>query len=1044
MGQLEKQNGLISWFAHNHVAANLMMLIIIVAGIFSVITMSKRANPEIDVNFIQVSMVYPGAAPADVENGILLQIESAMGNVDGIDIIRSTANEGSGTVLLEIDDSYDMNEVLNEVKNNVDSIQTFPVQAEPARVSRSIFRNDAIRLAIYGDMDPVTHKELAQSIRNEVLDLDDVNSVGFSGIRNYEITIEVSEDTLLKYGLTLDDIAQRISFSSLDLPAGSLETAGGEILVRTNAQAYDYQDFSQIVLLTTSDGSILTVGDIASVIDGFEDSENYSRFDGKPAIELTIQISEDQNVLQVTESVRNFIEERRASLPAGINLDVWADTSFYLEDRLNMMTENMLIGAFLVFLLLAFFLEIKLAFWVIVGIPVCFLGAFAFMPTLGIDINLMSLFGFIMVLGIVVDDAIIIGESAHHSITKYGHSTDSVVHGALRVAKPATFGVLTTIVAFLPLMMITGIIAPFTEAIGGVVILCLIFSLVESKLILPSHLVHFGKPNKKGIFDKLQTRCNEGLHWFVTRYYQPFLRTCIKNRYSTLASFIGMLILAGGLVGGGFIRVVFLPEIPSDFFQVNVTMVEGSPEQQSRDVMDKLEAAALALNGNIEFIDSETETISTKVVDHLLIVGTGAGSGLAFMEFDKDVASQVSPEQISEFMLDYIGNMPGLKTIDIQTSDTIGGDAISYQLVSANPEQLTAAALELESHLYTYTGLVNITNGAVSSKDELRLEIKPQAEVMGLTLNDISSQVRSAFYGAQAQRIQRGDDELRVMVRYPEENRIGISDLENMYIRSNQGDVIPFSSVADYNMDQGYATISRIDGERSVAVTADIIASLVEPAQVVQDLEDNFFPQLFQRYPSLSLTTDGGISATEDLMTDMIRGLLFALFGIYALLAIPLRSYMQPIIIMSVIPFGVVGAIIGHMIIDMPLNFLSMLGIIALSGVVVNDSIILLDFINNAKSKMALYDAVIQAGSARFRAILLTSLTTFTGLLPIIMETSLQARYLIPMAASLAFGILFATVITLLLTPCLYVILEDFNKLVFRKKAVVNPAIQAS
>jgi multidrug efflux pump subunit AcrB len=1044
MGQLEKQNGLISWFAHNHVAANLMMLIIIVAGIFSVITMSKRANPEIDVNFIQVSMVYPGAAPADVENGILLQIESAMGNVDGIDIIRSTANEGSGTVLLEIDDSYDMNEVLNEVKNNVDSIQTFPVQAEPARVSRSIFRNDAIRLAIYGDMDPVTHKELAQSIRNEVLDLDDVNSVGFSGIRNYEITIEVSEDTLLKYGLTLDDIAQRISFSSLDLPAGSLETAGGEILVRTNAQAYDYQDFSQIVLLTTSDGSILTVGDIASVIDGFEDSENYSRFDGKPAIELTIQISEDQNVLQVTESVRNFIEERRASLPAGINLDVWADTSFYLEDRLNMMTENMLIGAFLVFLLLAFFLEIKLAFWVIVGIPVCFLGAFAFMPTLGIDINLMSLFGFIMVLGIVVDDAIIIGESAHHSITKYGHSTDSVVHGALRVAKPATFGVLTTIVAFLPLMMITGIIAPFTEAIGGVVILCLIFSLVESKLILPSHLVHFGKPNKKGIFDKLQTRCNEGLHWFVTRYYQPFLRTCIKNRYSTLASFIGMLILAGGLVGGGFIRVVFLPEIPSDFFQVNVTMVEGSPEQQSRDVMDKLEAAALALNGNIEFIDSETETISTKVLDHLLIVGTGAGSGLAFMEFDKDVASQVSPEQISEFMLDYIGNMPGLKTIDIQTSDTIGGDAISYQLVSANPEQLTAAALELESHLYTYTGLVNITNGAVSSKDELRLEIKPQAEVMGLTLNDISSQVRSAFYGAQAQRIQRGDDELRVMVRYPEENRIGISDLENMYIRSNQGDVIPFSSVADYNMDQGYATISRIDGERSVAVTADIIASLVEPAQVVQDLEDNFFPQLFQRYPSLSLTTDGGISATEDLMTDMIRGLLFALFGIYALLAIPLRSYMQPIIIMSVIPFGVVGAIIGHMIIDMPLNFLSMLGIIALSGVVVNDSIILLDFINNAKSKMALYDAVIQAGSARFRAILLTSLTTFTGLLPIIMETSLQARYLIPMAASLAFGILFATVITLLLTPCLYVILEDFNKLVFRKKAVVNPAIQAS
>ncbi len=1044
MAEVEEQKGLITWFAHNHVAANLLMFIIIIAGSFSVYNITKKANPDLFIPVIQITMVLPGASPADVESGIVIPIESALESVDGIDRISSRANEGSGVVSLEIDESFDINEVLNEVKVNVDSILTFPVQAEPARVSRIINRQDAIRLAVYGDMDPMSHKELAQALRNEMLELPDINSVRIDGVRNYEITIEVSEDSLLKYGLTLDDIAQRIRFSSLDLPAGSIETAGGEILVRTQALAYNYQDFDQIVLMTTKDGTILTVGDIANVIDGFEDSEAYARFDGKPTVELAIQTLSNQNVLQVTETIRNFVEERRESLPEGINIDLWADTSFYLEDRLNMMTENMLMGALLVFLLLTLFLEVRLAFWVIIGIPICFLGAVAMMPSINIDINLMSLFGFIMVLGIVVDDAIIIGESAHYSMTKYGHSIDSVVHGANRVAKPATFGVLTTIVAFLPLMMISGIISAFTAAIGGVVILCLIFSLVESKLILPSHLVHFGKSNPHGWFHRLQQRCNKGLAYIVTRYYTPFLKTCIKNRYTTLASFVGMLILSVGLIGGGIIRVVFLPEIPSDFIQVNLTMVEGSPEQQTRDAINKMEEAALSLNGQFEFIDAETEELSTKVLDHLLVVGTGAASGLAVIELDKDVAGQVDLDLITESMRDFVGVMPGMKNIVFSSSDGFGGSAISYQLVSTNTEALTAASIELETQLYTYTGLINITNGAVSNKDELRLQILPRAEVMGLNLNDISSQVRSAFYGAQAQRLQRGDDELRVMVRYPESDRVSIGDLESMYIRTTEGDAVPFSSVADFNMEQGYAQVNRVNGERSVAINADIIAAQVEPAEVVSDLEENFFPQLFARYPNVSLQTDGGLSVTGDLVSDMIRGMIFALFGIYALLAVPLRSYMQPLIIMGVIPFGIVGAMVGHIIIDMPLNFLSFLGIIALSGVVVNDSIILIDFINRSKAKMSLNDSVINAGTARFRAILLTSITTFIGLLPIMLETSLQARFLIPMAASLAFGILFATVITLLLIPCLYVILEDFKSLLSGKKAINTPAMQVS
>jgi len=1028
MEKLKQEQGLIAWFAHNHVAANLMMIIIIMAGLFSVATITKKAMPDFDLPIIQISMAYPGATPADVEKGIVILIEEAVEDVDGINMIRSVANEGVGNVNLEVDESYDINEVLNDVKTRVDGIINFPVDAEPASVSRTIIRNDALRIEIHGDIDPVSQKELAQQIRDELLELDDVTAVRLAGDRPYEIGIEVSENTLLKYGLTLDQIALRIRASSLDLPAGSIDTEGGEILVRTQALAYNYQDFDKIVLLTTTDGTILTLGDIATIVDGFEDTESYARFDGNPSISLTVLTTSNQNMLQVTAAVREFVEERRQTLPEGINMDIWADTSYYLQDRLDLMTENLLMGALLVLLILSLFLEIKLAFWVIVGIPISFLGAFALMPAVGLDLNMLSLFGFIMVLGIVVDDAIIIGESAHHSMTKYGHSTGSIVHGAQRVAIPATFGVLTTIVAFMPLLMISGFAAGFTESIGWVVILCLVFSLVESKLILPSHLVHFGKPNETSWFNKIPKRCNEILDKFVHEKYVPFVSKCIRNRYITLSTFIGALIIAAGLMAGGIVRVVFLPEIPSDFIQATVTMVEGSPEQQTRAIMNKLEEAALSLNGKFEFEDSETGETSTEIVDHVIIVGSGVSSGTAAIELDKDVPNQVESDLITEYLLNYVGEMPGLKSLVFSAGQVFGGNPISYQLVSDNPQELTAAASELEDKLRTYNGLINIRNEAVNNKDELRLQLKPQAEVMGFTLNDLSTQVRYAFYGSQAQRLQRGDDEVRVMVRYPEEERLSVGDLEDMYIRTDQGDVVPFTSIADFNMQPGYAQINRVESERSVAVNADIIESMVEPNVVNNDIKNTFFPELKSRYPSVDYREDGGTAEQASIIQDMLRGMMFAIFGIYALLAIPLRSYTQPVMIMGVIPFGMVGAIVGHLLVGIPVNFMSFLGIIALSGVVVNDSIILVNFVNEATAEgKPVIRAVIDGGARRFRAILLTSLTTFFGLLPILVETSMQAQFLIPMATSLAFGIVFATVITLLLIPCLYVILEDFK-----------------
>lgn len=1027
---LKEEKGLIAWFAHNHVAANLMMIIIIMSGLYSVYTITKKAMPDFDLTSIQITMAYPGATPADVEKGIIILIEEAVEDVDGVNDIRSVAREGSGTVTLEIDESYDINEVLNDIKTRVDGIINFPIDAEPSAVSRTLLRNDALRIEVYGDIDPVSQKELAQQLREELLELDNVTLVRMAGDRPYEIGIEVSENTLLKYGLSLDQIAQRIRASSLDLPAGSIDTQGGEILVRTQALAYDYQDFDRIVLLTTTDGTILTLGDIATIIDGFEDTETYARFDGKPSISLTVLTTSNQNMLKVTEAARNFVEEKKQILPDGISLDVWADSSYYLQDRLDLMTENLLMGAFLVLIILSIFLEIKLAFWVIVGIPISFLGAFALMPAVGLDLNMLSLFGFIMVLGIVVDDAIIIGESAHHSMTKYGHSTNNIVHGANRVAQPATFGVLTTIVAFMPLLMISGFAAAFTESIGWVVILCLVFSLVESKLILPSHLVHFGKPNPTSWFNKIPKRANAILDNFVHNKYTPFVKKCIHNRYTTCASFIALFIVTTSLLAGGVVRLVFLPEIPSDFIQASVTMVEGSPETQTRAIMEKLEDAALSLNSNgqFEFEDSESGENSTNIVDHVIIVGSGVSSGTMAIELDKDVPSQLDSDLITLYLENYVGNMPGLKSLTFSAGQVFGGNPISYQLVSNNAEELTAAATELEAKLRTYNGLINIKNEAVNSKDELRLQLMPRAEVMGFTLNDLTTQVRNAFYGSQAQRLQRGDDEVRVMVRYPEQERVSIGDLEDMYIRTSDGQAVPFSSMAEFEMQPGYAQINRVDGERSVAVNADIIESLVEPNVVNDDIKNNFFPELKTRYPSVDYREDGGTAEQQSIIQDMVRGMMFAIFGIYALLAIPLRSYTQPIIIMGVIPFGVVGAILGHLFVGIPVNFMSFLGIIALSGVVVNDSIILVNFINKSIDKgEAVIDAVVKGGARRFRAILLTSLTTFFGLFPILIETSMQAQFLIPMATSMAFGILFATVITLLLIPCLYVILEDMK-----------------
>jgi multidrug efflux pump subunit AcrB len=715
-----------------------------------------------------------------------------------------------------------------------------------------------------------------------------------------------------------------------------------------------------------------------------------------------------------------------------VNLAAWADVTYYLKGRLDMMIKNMIYGALLVFLSLALFLRLKLAFWVMVGLPVAFLGTFFLMPLFGITVNLISLFGFILVLGIVVDDAIVIGESAYTTMRAKGHSIDNILEGVYKVAMPATFGVLTTIAAFIPILMISGIMGKFFASIGWVVTLCLVFSLVESKLILPAHLAHmnvrhYGEDTQNR-FILFQRFFSEGLHRFVDQHYSPFLARCLQRRYLTLSVFISLLILSIGLLVGGVLRSVFFPDIMSDFLRVDILMNEGTPAERTHDAIRRVQEGLWKLDAEVS---KEQGVASGAVVTSVLSFAQGETSGQIITELAKDDNAVISGTEVLRRWRENVGELPGVKQLGFSAATGPGGGAaISIQLIGASIEQVGRASQELVRRMNTYEGLYDIRNTYERGSPEIKLNVKPEAEALGITLQDLAGQVRAGFYGTEVQRIQRGQDEVKVMVRFPQEERDSVGYLDNMKIRTPAGGRVPFHSVADVELTESPALIRRYDRERAIRVSAEVDKEKYEPKKIQDDIMSKELPQVLAHFPGVRSKLSGASQQQVEIQQDLIRGGLFAVFLIYALMAIPLRSYSQPMIIMSVIPFGTIGALAGHMILGIPVSMTSYFGIIALAGVVVNDSLILVDFVNRERDAgTALEQAVKNAARARFRAILLTSLTTFLGLAPIaIFETSLQAQLVVPMAASLAFGILFATIITLFLIPALYLILDDFQQ----------------
>lgn len=1036
MQSYNTHKGLIAWFARNSVAANLLMWILLIGGVFGAFSIQKQVFPNFEVNIISVRVPYLGAAPQEVEEGVLLKVEDTIKDLDGIKQITSTASEGMGSVTIEVEEDYDVQVVLDEVKSQVDAIPSFPGNTEKPIVYRTKFQQDVLWIAVYGDASERELKEFAKNLRDDVANLPGISSVQVVGDRDYEISLELSEYTLQKYNLTFSEVVNAVRQSSIDLPGGAIKSDNGNILLRTKGQAYTGWEFAQIVLLTREDGSRLTLGDIATIDDGFVEDPQYAMFDNQPAVNVRVKAVGDQNALEISKEVNQYLAKNKKDFPAHIKADAWGDSSFYLADRLNMMLENMFWGGVLVFLVLSLFLKIKLAFWVMVGLPVCFLGTLMVLPLdmMGVSINMLSLFAFILVLGIVVDDAIIMGESAYSEIDAKGHSTDNVIAGVKKVAMPATFGVLTTIAAFSPMLMVSGPFGVIWKTIGLVVIVCLTFSLIESKLILPAHLAHMRlkpyDPAKANRFQRFRDFFSEGIKSFIKNIYAPFLVKAIKARYVTLAAFVSMLILTYGMFKGDWVRFVFFPTIPSDFVMASVELEPGSSLSQRDKALDTMLDAMYRMNDQI------SRETGSGVISHAVAFDQGSLGGQVFAELSKGESRDVTDTEIQRRWRELMPEIPGVKTLNFNAPGGPGGGSdLSFEFSSSDINQLELISKEVKAALAEYNGVSDINDTFAGGADEIQLQLKPQAEALGITLQQLGQQVRYGFYGAEVQRVQRDDEEVKVMVRYPKEERNSIGHLETMRVRSPAGQDVPFEQVADIELGKGYDSIIRVDGQRSVTVSAAVDKDIAEPNEVTMEMITRVIPEIMKKYPRVEFKLQGNSREQMEAMTSLAQGLLFALFAIYALLAIPLRSYTQPLIIMSVIPFGIVGAILGHLMLGHAVSVLSICGIIALSGVVVNDSLIMVDFVNRARQEgHRLMDAAISAGTQRFRAIILTSLTTFMGLVPIMFERSLQAQVVIPMAISLAFGILFATVITLLLVPALYVILDDIKNGLTRNK----------
>lgn len=1029
-------HGLINWFARNSVAANLLMVFIIAWGLFTLFTrLPLEVFPGFESDSVTVRVPFRGASPAEVEEAITIKVEEALQDVQSIKTITSTADEGIGTIRAEIGKGYDSQVALADIKQRVDAISTFPSDIGTINTFIPARNREVISVVVAGDLSERELRSIATRVRDEIEALPSVTSVSISGLRDFEMAVEVSEQTLQQYNLTLAQVAEAINASSLDLAAGAIRTAGGEVLLRTKGQAYSAAEFEKIVVLSREDGTRLTLADVAQVKDGFDDRSLEQRYNSQRAIEIDVFRTGKQSAITVANEVKNYLREAEANMPQGVLLGYWRDRSRIVKARLNTLLKSALQGGLLIILLLTLFLRFWVAVWVFVGVPVSILGGIALMPMLGVTINLISLFAFILVLGIVVDDAIVTGESIYTRMRGDPNRLNAAIAGTHAVAIPVTFGVLTTIAAFLPLLMIEGVRGQIFAQIPMIVIPVLLFSLVESKLVLPSHLSHlnFHSNKKPNLFSRVQRAIADGFERAIVNWYQPMLAAALRNRYTTVATFVGIAMLIFSIVIGGHMRFIFFPRIQSEIARASLVMPLGTPFEITQAHIDKITQAADQLRAN--HTDPNT---GRSVIESVMSTAGSAGWGARGSHVGRVMFEIVPPEErtvditSSELIREWrraIGEIPGAEEINYRAEIGRGGSPIDVEITGSDFDQLRVVADLVKEQLETYTGITDITDTFQGGKQEIKLNIKPAAEQLGISLSQLATQVRQAFLGYEVQTIQRDRDDVKVIVRYPESHRRSLDSLEQMRIQTPSGAKVPFSTVAEAEIGRGFTTIKRVQRRRAVNVLADVNKQTADVEAIKADILE-FKNAIEQRYPNVRISLEGEAREQRESFGSLRWGLIFVLLVVYTLLAIPFRSYLQPIMVMLVIPFGIVGGILGHMIMGMNLSIMSYMGMLALIGVVVNDSLVLVDYVNKRRREnVPLFDAVKAAGVARFRAVILTSLTTFFGLMPLIFEKSTQAQFLIPMAVSLGFGILFATLITLLLIPVNYLILEDLKRL---------------
>ena len=1015
----EKQSGLIAYFANNSVAANLMMVFIIIMGIISYFTIQRQMFPNVEINYIEVQANYPGASPQEIEESILIKIEESLKDVTEIKrgVYRSFRN--SGRASLEINTDAELTDVLDKVKLRVDSIATFPAGMEPVTISQVEFRQDVIGMTLVGDIPLTELKPVANKIEDELLQLSNVSLVQ-NDVPLDEIAIEIDPDSLRQYNLTLSEVASAVRRYSANISAGQLRTDAGIISVRVENQYYSGDEFRQIPVKIGANGAKVLLNDIAVIKDQFTEGERYFKFNGENAVYLSVKATKEQNMIPVADSVKAFIEQKNKELPAGLRLEPLMDMTYYLNARLDMMKSNLFQGAILVAIMLSIFLRFKLALWVMIGLPVCFLGAMMMMPLFGISINIVSLFAFIMVLGIVVDDAIVIGESAYTEIEKKGGGVVNVVNGAKRVATPATFGVLTTIAVFAPFTLSSGPESAFFFGIAVVVILCLIFSLIESKLILPAHIAHTKFPPINQ--NSWRARFNKRFFNFVNGPYKRFIELCVEWRWFVLFAFIGLLILTFGLISSNQVRVVPTPKVPHDFPQIRLEMNENASDMQTINAIREIEAM-------VNKVDQETEReFGQKLIRDILVFNQGRTEAQLLAPLVDEELRPYNAFELSRRWREQMPSIPGVKSLQIYDDVNGGGmdGEFGYLLYGPDIDTLNEAGRRFIQLLQQQKGLFDISSTIDPASKEVQLSLKPVAYDLGLDLANIANQVGASFYGGEAQRVIRRGEEVRVMVRYPKLTREAFASLKHAVITTPAGQEVMLGDVVELNEKPGISYIRREGGYRTVYIYGSIDEEAIEPGEVVKQVDENLLPQLKEEYPSVKTELGGSIEEQQAQANEQIMFFIGGMILVYILLAVPLKSYSQPLIVMSVIPFSLTGAIWGHFWFGLDISLMSGFGLIAAAGVVINDSLVMTDFVNQARREgISTRDAVIEAGCARFRAITLTSITTFAGVLPIMFETSLQAKFVIPMAVALGFAVMFATLITLVLVPCLYIIMSD-------------------